>query len=171
MKESVPYASIEQNRFYATKIKRGLRNSFLNDSYLHHVPTDEDGWYQAEKLDRAVDFPCELLFVDGPVSQDPHVMGVRNCERSIRWLAAAAATSKIVIVDDVHARSYLEMFHELVLASGRLSTMYLSYYVQPVPNVIALAVPSSSYGTLARICSEIGIEYFTDYLIEQCSQP
>src|ERR687890_597800 len=28
MKESVPYASIEQNRFYARKIKRGLRNSF-----------------------------------------------------------------------------------------------------------------------------------------------
>ncbi len=172
MKEGVPYASIEQNRFYAAKIKRGLRNSFLSDCFLHHVPVAEDGWYEMEKLKRAVNFPCELLFVDGPVGrQEALGRGVRRCERSLRWLRAAVATSKIVIVDDVQRQSNLEMFHELLSTSERLSTLYLSYHVQEAPNVIAIAVVSSAYDALIRVCAEINIKFFTDHSIAQCSEP
>lgn len=167
MKEGIPFASIEQNRFYAARTKRGLRNSFLDDSYLHHVPTDDDGWYRAEELNRVVDFPCELLFVDGPVD-----IGSRPTEQSSKWLAAASATSKVVIVDDVHSRSNLEMFYKLVAASStKLSPIYLSYNVDPIPNVVAIAVESSSYDALSKVCSEIGIEFLSDYSVDRCSEP
>jgi hypothetical protein len=172
LKEGILYASIEQNRFYAAKIKRGLRNSFLSDRYLHHVPIAADGWYQMDALNRVTNFPCEFLFVDGPVGiQDPRTAGRRNCERSLPWLKTAAATSKVVMADDVHYRSNFDMFHELMGESQRLSTLYLSYHVQPNPNVIAVAVDSAFYDTLTRVCGEIGIKFFTDYSMAQCSQP
>jgi len=171
MKEAVPYASIEQNRVYAMKIRRGLRNSFLDPRYLHHVSIGRDGWYEMEKLNRVVTAPCEFLFVDGPVgAQEAVGRGVRRCERSDKWLAAAAATSKVIIVDDVHRKSNLELFHKLMSASERLSPMYLSYRVQRIPNVVAMAIPSSSYETIANICSEMKIEFFTDYSMEECSE-
>ena len=166
MKEGIPFSSIEQNRFYAARIKRGLRNSFLDDGYLHHVPTSEDGWYKVEELNRVVDFPCELLFVDGPVE-----LGSRRTEQSSKWLATASATSKVVIVDDVHSRSNLEMFYELVATSAKLFPVYLSYNVQPVSNVVAIAVEFSSYDALRKVCSEIGIEFLHDYSVDQCSKP
>ena len=118
-----------------------------------------------------VNFPYELLFVDGPVgSHDTLGRGSRRGERSLRWLKAAAATAKLVIVDDVHRKSNLEMFYELVPTSERLSTLYLSYYVQPKPNVIAIAVGASAYDALTRICAELNIKFFTDYSIAQCSE-
>jgi hypothetical protein len=171
MKEAVPYASIEQNRVYATKIKRGLKNSFLDPRYLHHIPIGQDGWYEMEKLDRIVNAPCEFLFVDGPVGvQEAIGGGVRRCERSDKWLTAAAATSKVVIVDDVHRKSNLELYYKLMSASERLSPMYLSYSVQKIPNVVAIAVASSSYKTIANICSEMKIEFFADFSVEKCSE-
>jgi len=55
-------------------------------------------------------------------------------------------------------------------AKERLSTLYLSYYVQPKLNVIAIAVVSSANDALTRICAELNIKFFTDYSIAQCSE-
>jgi hypothetical protein len=168
MKEGIPFASIEQNRFYVVRNKRGLRNSFLSDGYLRYVPTGEDGWYRVEKLNRVVNFPCELLFVDGPT--EFLAPGSRHTERSLNWLAAASATSKVVIVDDVHRKPNLEMFHKLVDASGSLSPMYLSYKPKASnrdSNILAIAVESDSYDTLRKICSEVGIDILDDYAVDQ----
>src|SRR5260370_9461374 len=97
MKQDFPYASIEQNRVYARKIRRGLKNSFLDARYLHHVPLGEDGWYQLDELNRLVTDPCEFLFVDGPVGvQEAIGRGVPRCERSEKWLSGGPATSQVV---------------------------------------------------------------------------
>lgn len=160
MKAGVPYASIEQNRFYAAKIKRGLRNSFLDHRHLHHVPLGQDGWYKIEKLNHVVNFPCEFLFVDGP-SGNPRGW---HCEQPRKWLMAAAATSKIIIVDDVHRKPNLEIFYGLISKSeNKLSPIYFSYHVREKPNVIAIALVSSAYETFTKVCSEIKIELFSDY--------
>jgi hypothetical protein len=171
MKEGIPFASIEENRFYVARNKRGLRNSFLSDGYLHYVPTGEDGWYRVEKLNRVVDFPCELLFVDGPTEFLNR--GSRRTERSSKWLTSTSAACKIIIVDDVHRRSNLEMFHELVATSEQLFPMYLPYNHSKKrgPNVIAIAVEPSSYEALSEICLEIGIEFLSYYSVDQCSAP
>jgi len=171
MKQDVPYASIEQNRVYARKIRRGLKNSFLDPGYLHHVPIGEDGWYQLDDLSRAIKDPCEFLFVDGPVgAQEAIGRGVRRCERSDKWLAAAAATSKVVIVDDVHRKSNLELFVALLSGSEHLRPMYLNYYVQKIPNVVAIAILSSWYGTVADVCKQVRIDFVTDYSSDKCSE-
>jgi hypothetical protein len=166
MKEGIPFASIEQNRFYVARNKRGLRNSFLSDGYLHYVPIDEDGWYKVEKLNRVVDFPCELLFVDGPTEYG--AQGSRLTKRASKWLAAASATSKVLIVDDVHRRSNLKMFNKLVARSGKLFPVYLSYggTVKRGPNVIGIALESSVYDALSKVCSEISIEFLKDDWVE-----
>jgi predicted O-methyltransferase YrrM len=170
MKQGIPYASIEQNPVYARSVKRGLSNSFLDPRYLHHIPIAEDGWYEAEPLNRVVTAACELLFIDGPVgAQESIGKGVRSCERSDRWLAAAAATSTVLIVDDVHRRPNLEMFHALMSPLQHLRPMFLSYHVQRIPNVLAIGIPSSSYDRIANICSEIKIAFFTEYSMEECS--
>jgi hypothetical protein len=187
MKKGIRYVSIEQNRFYATKIRRGLRNSFLDPCYLHHVPIDQDGWYKMERLKRVVNFPSELLYVDGPVGVvDWLGKGVRNCERSQKWLKEAAAMSKVIIVDDVQLRSNLEIFYRLISTSEKLSAIYLLYPANPyhvrkvpdviaittrtVPNVIAVAVESSFRESLIKVCSELKIEVLTDYSIDQCCE-
>jgi hypothetical protein len=168
MKEGVSFASIEENRFYLVRTKRGLRNSFLTDRYLHHVATGADGWYRPDDLDRAVDFAPELLFVDGPT--EFRKGRSRQTKTSSEWLVRASAKCKVVIVDDVHKRWNLEMFQDLVAAAGGLSPMYLSYSILPVANVVAIAVESSSADVLARVCSETGISFLSDYSIDQCTQ-
>ncbi|MEO8604010.1 MAG: hypothetical protein ABI629_15650 [bacterium] len=172
MKEGIPYASVEQNRFYVAKIRRGLRNSFLSGRYVHHVPLAADRWYAATRLDRVVDFPCEFLFVDGPVGVHESLgSGRRDGERSLAWLRAAAATSKIIMVDDVHRRSNLELFQALVADSTDLSTLFLAYDVIAAPNVVAVAVPRAAYEALLTGCAALKVEYFTVYDAAQCSEP
>jgi hypothetical protein len=171
IKQAIPFASIEQNSIYARKIKRGLKNSFLDPGYLHHVPLDQDGWYQLDELNRLVTDRCEFLFVDGPVgAQEAIGRGVRRSERSDQWLTAAAATSKVVIVDDVHRKSNLDMFKALLSRSEHLRPMYVPYYVQEIPNVVAIAILSAWYGTVAQICSQVKIDFFTDYSSDRCSE-
>ena len=171
MKQGIAYASIEQNPVYARMIKRGLVNSFLDPRYLHHVPVAKDGWYEAEPLNRVVTAPCELLFIDGPVgAQESIGRGVRNCDRSNRWLAAAAATSKVLIVDDVHRRPNLEMFDALISGLPHLRPLFLSYHVQRIPNVLAIGILSSSYDRIARMCSELGFSFSTEYSMDECSE-
>jgi predicted O-methyltransferase YrrM len=172
MKTGVPFASIEQNRFYVAEIRRGLRNSFLSERYVHHVPLAADGWYDAARLDRTVDFTCDFLFVDGPVGADEALgRGRRNLERAVAWLSAAAATSRVVMVDDVHRRTNLELFHALSTAAPDRAPLYLSYHVQPAPNVLGVAVPSSAFEALTGVCATLAVGFATDYSAAQCSEP
>lgn len=171
LKAEVPFVSIEQNWWYARKIARGLRNSFLSDRYLHRVPLARDGWYEGTKLARLTDFPCELLYLDGPVGGLRAVeRGVRRCERSVQWLRGVVPTCKALVVDDVHYRSVLELFNELKPRFNGLSTFYLSYHLQPVPNVVAISVEPPVYDVLMKVCAVVSISVFHDYSIVQCTE-
>lgn len=170
-KEGVPCASIEQNRFYAARVRRGLRNSFLSARCVHHVPLAEDGWYDARRLRRAVPFPCDLLFVDGPVGVDEDLgPGRRGGERARAWLRDAAATSRVIIVDDVHRRANLELFQLLDAAAPERVRVYLRYHVQPLPNVLAVSLPRQAWQRLAAALTALGIEVATEYDAAQCSE-
>ena len=169
LKQRVPYASVEQNRFYVTRIKRGLRYSFLPDRYVHHVPLAADGWYRREALDRVAGFRCEFLFVDGPVGFVESLgKGTRRTDRSMTWLAAAARTARIVMVDDVHRKSNLRMFRELISESPGLRPLYLA---RPAPFMIAIAVEETVAAALTGICAQIGIECSLSYSDELCTEP
>jgi hypothetical protein len=163
MKEGIPFASIEQNRIYARRIKRGLRNSFLDDRYVHHVPLDRDGWYRQRALDRFVPVPCECLFIDGPVgSQDALGPGERDGARAREWLVAAGATSKLLIVDDVQRQANRALLGALVGARPDLDTRYLAYEPHTgAKNVVALAASQRDIRTLSRIGSQTGLELVT----------
>lgn len=172
MKTGVPFASIEQNRFYAAQIRRGLRNSFLSERYVHHVPLAVDGWYDAARLARVVDFTCDFLFVDGPVGADEALgRGRRNLERAAAWLCGAAASSRVVVVDDVHRRTNLELFDMLTAAAPERAALYLSYWVKPEPNVLGVAVPSSAFEALSVVCAALGVAFAIEYSAAQCSEP
>jgi hypothetical protein len=171
MKAEVPFASIEQNRFYAAKVRRGLRHSFVSARFLHHVPLAADGWYDARRLARAVDFPCDWLFVDGPVGVDEDLgNGRRGNERARSWLRHAAATSRVIIVDDVHRRANLDLFQLLTATAPDRATLYLRYHVQPRPNVLAVALPRACFGALSGICDTLGVEVATAYAAAQCTE-
>ena len=170
-KSGARLVSIEQNRFYAARIRRGLRNSFLDGQDVHHVPLAADGWYDGDRLRRLVDFACDCLFVDGPVGVDEDLgRGRRQIARAVDWLRAAAATSRIVIVDDVHRRGNLELFQTLVATAPDRATCYLSYSVQPAPNVLAVALPATHFAALARVCETLGIGMRTAYTAAECSE-
>jgi hypothetical protein len=170
MKQKIRFVSVEDNRFYAARTRLGLRNSFLTADYLRYVPTGEDGWYCVEKLDRVVDFRCELLFVDGPTEFNKE--GSRRTERSRRWLRDAVEAARIVIVDDVHRQSGLDLLEELLSArSGSLRPMYLSYTVRPEANVIAVAVETCVYDALRSICRSIGIDVSDAYPADLAEGP
>lgn len=171
MKTGASFASIEQNRWYAARIRGGLRKSFLSGRYVHHVPLAADGWYDGERLRRAVDFPCELLFVDGPVGvQEALGPGRRGGDRALAWLRAAAASATVIIFDDVHRRANLELFHQVLAAATGLTTLYLTYHVQAAPKVIAVAVPAAAAATLAEVCSRLRIAIHTEYATGECSE-
>jgi predicted O-methyltransferase YrrM len=171
-KADARFASIEQNRFYVRKVRRGMRNSFLDPRYVHYVPLADDGWYDGERLRRAVDFPCDLLFVDGPVGVDEALgTGRRNIERALAWLRAAAASSRAIIVDDVHRRSNLELFHLLSAAAPASAALYQSYSVITAPNVVAIALPAGLRDTLLATCAALNIALATDYSADRCSEP
>lgn len=172
MKAGVPFASVEQNWFYAARIRRGLRHSFLSPRYVHHVPLAADGWYDGARLRRVVDFACDCLFVDGPVGVDEDLgRGRRGVDRARAWLSAAAATSRVLIVDDVHRRANLALFQTLADTAPDRAALYLRYAVQPIPNVLAVAVPRPASDRLLGVGATLGIAIATTYTAAECSEP
>lgn len=172
MKAGVPFASVEQSWFHAVRIRHGLRHSFLSGRYVCHVPLAADGWYDGDRLRRAVDFACDCLFVDGPVGVDEDLgRGRRGGERAHAWLSAAAATSRVLIVDDVHRRANLELFQMLTETAPERAELYLRYSVQPAPNVLAVALPRPAREPLLAVCATLGIAVATSFSAAECSEP
>jgi hypothetical protein len=171
VKANVPFASIEQNWFYAIKIRRGLRNSLLPARFVHHVPLAPDGWYDGARLHRIVDFACDCLFVDGPVGVDEDLgNGRRAGARAQAWLRQAAATSRVIIVDDVHRRANLELLQQLVATAPDRAPLFMRYHVQPVPNVLAIAVPRPELAALTGVCAALRLPIATEYSAAECSE-
>jgi hypothetical protein len=158
MKEGVPFVSAEQSRSFARRIRRGLRASFVDDRFVHHVPIGALRWYDVEVLDRLVPFAAECVFVDGPVgAQERLGHAVRDCDVARAWLKKAAPAPRFLVIDDVHRRENLEMLEWLTRANG-LQTLFLSYRPgREGENVVALSVESASFERLGRACAAMGI--------------
>jgi hypothetical protein len=172
MKKDATYVSVEQNRAYARKIKRGLRNSFLDPGFVHHVPLADDGWYDGEALRRLIRFVPELLFIDGPVGVDARFgPGSRVAWRGRHWYKSVVPGVKVLIMDDLQSRSHLEMFRDLISGMSDRTTLYMAY--EPLPgyeNVLAVDVPSAHGATVTRLCAALGID-LTDHTVERCREP
>jgi hypothetical protein len=74
------------------------------------------------------------------------------------------------MVDDVHRRTNLDLFQKLAPPPDR-TALYLSYHVQPAPNVLGVAVPSSTLEALTGVCATLGVAFAADYSAAQCSEP
>jgi hypothetical protein len=173
MKKDATYVSVEQNRAYARKIKRGLRNSFLDPAFVHHVSLADDGWYDGEALQRLIKFVPDLLFIDGPVGTDAGFgPGSRVSWRGRRWYKSVVPDVKVLIMDDLQSQSNFEMFRDLLAGMSDRMTLYMAY--EPLPgyqNVLAVTVPSAHGATVMRLCAVMGIDLFTDHTVERCREP
>lgn len=159
MKEGVPFVSVEQSRGFVRRVRRGLRASFVDDRFVHHVPIAPSRWYDVEVLDRLVTFACECVFVDGPVgAQEKLGDAVRDYEVARAWLKKAAPALRLLIIDDVHRRENLEMLEWLATPAAGLQTLFLSYRPgRGGDNVVAASVEPASFERLSRACTAMGI--------------
>ena len=144
-KSGVLLASLEQNWFYAHKVRRGLRRGFLDPSCVHYAPLDADGWYSERALDVVAARPFNA--------------------RAVEWLAHAVRQARLLVVDDVHRSSCFGLLQELLSrrekrdASPVLTPIYLTYLAEEGPNVLAIAAEENASRDLAEICRLEGIDF------------
>jgi predicted O-methyltransferase YrrM len=165
-KSGVLLASLEQNWFYAHKVRRGLRRGFLDPSCVHYAPLDADGWYSERALDVVAARPFDMVFVDGPVGAEEGMgSGQRANARAVEWLAHAVRQARLLVVDDVHRSSCFGLLQELLSrrekrdASLGLTPIYLTYLAEEGPNVLAIAAEETASRDLAEICRLEGIDF------------
>ena len=158
MKERVPFVSAEQSRGFVRRVRRGLKAGFVDDRFVHRVPVGPSGWYEVEVLDRLVTFPCECLFIDGPVgAQERLGPASRDSEVARAWLIKAAPTLRLLIVDDVHRPENYELLESL-LHPTELRSLFLSYRPGLAgENIVAISIDSASLERLTDACAAMGI--------------
>jgi hypothetical protein len=156
-KEGLPFASIEQNRRWARRIRLALRAGLVDPTCVHHVPVVGD-WYDAARVDRLVPDRREMVFVDGPVGvQESLGNGDRAGATARLGLRRLAATAHVIVVDDVQRPENLTLCDELA-AAANLSTLYLAYAPEPgVRNVVAVSVSPVSLTALRETCAAVSI--------------
>jgi hypothetical protein len=159
MKEAIPFVSVEQARGWARRVKRGLAVGLVTGDFVHHVPLGPDGWYDVERLDALVRPPCDCLYVDGPVgSQEGLGRASRDGEVARSWLARAARSTRLLVVDDVHRDENLGLLRLLATEAGGLETLFLPYRPgRGSVNVAAMAVEQAAGDRLLAACAALGI--------------
>lgn len=172
MKTGARYASIEQSGVYARRVRRGLSLTFVDPRFVHHVPVGEDGWYDAARLAKVVDFEPDMLFIDGPVGRDEEIgCAGRSGDRALDWQRRTVRTASILIVDDVHRRSNLALYESLLRELPPHRSMYVAYEPQRAQrNVAAIALPADGVALIARMCADLRIDLLSDYTVEDCTE-
>lgn len=173
MKTGARYVSLEQSRVYARRVRRALALGFVDPGFVHYVPVRRDGWYDAERLARLVDFRPELLFIDGPVGrQEGFGAAMRNGGRALDWHRAAAQHARLLVVDDVHRASNLVLHHDLTERMPGVCTLYLAYSPQAGSrNVMAVALPADRREFIARTCVDLRIDLLSSHTLDDCTEP
>lgn len=127
--------TIEESKVWQRKIANDLKCMNIRDFQVHHVPlTSEasDIWYDFDVITRLIgNRTFDLVFVDGPSH-----MPWRDNVRGQRIVKAAAAKTRLLIVDDVHDRQILSFFHELVQQIPNGARFYYAYRER---NVLGIA--------------------------------
>jgi hypothetical protein len=159
MKEGIPFVSVEQARGWARRVKRGLAAGLVTGDFVHHVPITPDGWYDIQRLDALVRFPCEGLYVDGPVgAQERLGKATRDGGAARTWLARTARPARLLVVDDVHREENLELLRVLIAEAGDLVPFFLPYRPgRGGENIVAVAIETAVSARLSAACSALGI--------------
>jgi predicted O-methyltransferase YrrM len=109
--------SIEEHAHYTKKANRLLRDSFLPDKYVHHVPV-HNGWYDETKVSRllqSLDSPIDFILIDGPSEVGTGDRASRCFKKCVVPLLDSV---KIAVVDDVHRPECEVTAQELVDSFG-----------------------------------------------------
>jgi len=161
-KEGISFASIEQNRRFAYRMRLSLRAGFVDPGYVHHVPI-RGRWYDLGRVQSLAPRPCELLFLDGPVGQQESLgPGQRTDHAAVRWLHSLAADVRLLVVDDLQRLANVGLADSLAAAGG-LEPLYLDYRPRPgARNVVMLAVAPAHAQILHSVCSEAGVAVYRD---------
>jgi predicted O-methyltransferase YrrM len=164
LKHDADLAAIEESMIWARKVRRGMRNSFLSDRFIRHVPLARDGWYEAGRLQRATPFSCDCLFLDGPARG-------RTMPRAVDWYVRLMAGLRMMIVDDLQWRSVHTMFQQLAALRPDFETLYFEYCPEPNQlNVVAISLEAPLTGKLKRVCDIAGIPYLREFSADRCSE-
>ena len=133
LKNKAKFASIEQNKNYVKKTKKGLINSMLSDEFVHHVPiVNRYSWFDTSKLDRIINFKPEFILVDAPGGGLNK--GSRNSKIGNAYILNLILNAKIVIVDDTHRESVFEASR--AFTNGRYSKISMCYSAWSNQNII-----------------------------------
>jgi len=172
MKTGARFASIEQSRVYARRVRRALSQGFVDPRFVHHVPIGVDGWYDAARLARTVDFEPDMLFIDGPVGRDEEIGPAgRAGDRALDWQRRTVRTAHILIVDDVHRRSNLAVYASLLRELPDHGSTYVAYEPQHRQrNVAAIALPADRIAPVVRMCADLGIDLLPGYAPGDCTE-
>lgn len=109
--------SIEEHAHYAKKANRLLRDSFLPDDFVHHVPV-HDGWYDPERvvaLLQPLEEPIDFILVDGPSSAG---LGDRGSRAFARYVEPLLGSVKLAVIDDTHRPECNEVATHLAETHG-----------------------------------------------------
>lgn len=172
MKTGARFASIEQSRVYARRVRRALSQGFVDPRFVHHVPVGRDGWYDAARLAGVVDFAPDMLFIDGPVGRDEQIgRAARTGDRALDWQRKAVRTARILIVDDVHRRSNLAIYESLLRELPDHRSAFIPYEPQRRQrNVAALALPAGRTAPVVRMCADLRIDLLPGYAPGDCTE-
>ncbi len=159
MKESVPFVSAEQSRGWARRVRRGLATALIAGDVVHHVPVARHGWYDRDRLDALVRFPCEALFVDGPVGvQEGLGPALRDNDVARAWFRRVAPDLRLLIVDDVNREENLRVLEAIRRDAGGLISFSLGYRPgRGGDNLVAVAVAPQYATRLAEASAALGI--------------
>ena len=153
------FISVEQSRRYSSRVRRALRNSFLDPACVHRVALGVDGWYAQNDLDRLVDLPVECLFVDGPAGAQEQVgSGRRDAPRALKWLRESGPSARMIGVDDVHRAPNADLFRALIADRPDLGVLHLRYRPHAkAENRAAFAIPTEHIDAVWSVARALGI--------------
>lgn len=100
-KQSAQLISIEEHASYTKKANRLLRDSFLPDNIVHHVPVRGD-WYDPALVDlllQPLAAQIDFLLLDGPCNVGH---GARSSAKFEDCMLPKLAGLRLAVVDDVH---------------------------------------------------------------------
>jgi hypothetical protein len=152
-KNNAKFVSIEENKNYAKKIKKGLTNTMLPDKFVYHVNIFED-WFDINKLCKIIDFAPEFLLIDAPGGAFSR--GLRNSESGVRYMKELVKNAKIVVVDDTHRRSVFEASEEMT--EGNLRRISMRYSVNNLENYITFYYSDKYHRVVSDLQSFLGID-------------
>jgi hypothetical protein len=136
------FLSIEQNKRYVNINRTGMKNSFLRDNGLYHVPIKGD-WFDTKVLDKIKDINnIEFILIDAPGGGGG---GSRNSNVGSLYLKSKLGACKVIIVDDFNRSEVKESTRKIVKKWVDTYTAYIFKSESGVPYNETLFLVQNKY--------------------------